>query len=130
LFRSGRSSGGYALDGEILNNIGTGYFRQNQPERALESYYRALQMVEQVGYPLGRDIRNSKPVNFIEANQAIYGVQQPIPRGRALTEFLEQAIASNYHQPRRMHFWARYLYVTTLNNIGNVYAEAGRFVKR
>lgn len=126
LFRSGRSPGDYGLDGEVFNNIGTGYFRQNQSERALESYYRALLMVEQVGYPLGRDIRNSKPVNFIEANQAIYGTQQPPPRGKALRDFLEQAIAPDYHQPGRMHPWARYLYVTTLNNIGNVYAEAGR----
>ena len=126
LFRSGRSPGDYGLDGEVFNNIGTGYFRQNQPERALESYYRALLMVEQVGYPLGRDIRNSKPVNFIEANQAIYGTQQQPPRGKALRDFLEQAIAPDYHQPGRMHPWARYLYVTTLNNIGNVYAEAGR----
>ena len=126
LFRSGRSPGDYGLDGEVFNNIGTGYFRQNQPERALESYYRALLMVEQVGYPLGRDIRNSKPVNFIDANQAIYGTQQQPPRGKALRDYLEQAIAPDYHQPGRMHPWARYLYVTTLNNIGNVYAEAGR----
>ena len=126
LFRSGRSPGDYNLDGEVFNNIGTGYFRQNQSERALESYYRALLMVEQVGYPLGRDIRNSKPVNFIEANQAIYGTQQQPPRGKALRDYLEQAIAPDYHQPGRMHPWARYLYVTTLNNIGNVYAEAGR----
>ena len=126
LFRSGRSPGDYNLDGEVFNNIGTGYFRQNQSERALESYYRALLMVEQVGYPLGRDIRNSKPVNFIDANQAIYGTQQQPPRGKALRDYLEQAIAPDYHQPGRMHPWARYLYVTTLNNIGNVYAEAGR----
>jgi CHAT domain-containing protein/Tfp pilus assembly protein PilF len=126
LSRSRRSSGDYGLDGEIFNNIGMGYFRQNQPEKALEAYYRALVMVEQVGYPLGRDISSGgKPVNFIQANQAVYNTQ-PLPRGKALTDFLEQAIAPNYHTPARMHPWARYLYVMTLNNIGTVYAQAGR----
>ncbi len=125
LARSGRSPGDYALDGEIFNAIGMVYASQGQPSKALEAYYQAMQMVEAVGYPLGRDMtKGGKPVNFIEANQIIYSPQRL--NSKAITDSLEKAIQPNYHAPVRMHPWARYLFVMTLNNIGDTYAQMGR----
>ncbi|MBF2025472.1 MAG: CHAT domain-containing protein [Oscillatoriales cyanobacterium C42_A2020_001] len=125
LARSGRSPGDYALDGEILNTLGTVYASQKQPAKALEAYYQAMQIVETVGYPLGRDSSTGgKPINFIEANKLIYSPQRP--NSQDTTNLLEKAIQPTYHAPVRMHPWARYLFVATLNNIGNVYAQVGK----
>ncbi len=123
--RSGRGPGDYPLDGEIFNQLGAIYTQQGQITKALESYYRAMVMVEAAGYPLGRDIsKGGTPVNVIEANQRIYGFQSLSER--EMTEFLEQSLQFNYHDPIRMQPWARYVYVTTLNNIGDTYRRLGR----
>jgi CHAT domain-containing protein/tetratricopeptide (TPR) repeat protein len=123
--RSNRNMGDYALDGEIFNQLGTIYASQGEYQKSLEAYYRALLLIEQVGYPLGRDIsKGGKPVNFIAANQLIYGFQQPT--GKALTDYLEQAIQPNFHQEGRMNPWARGLFTMTLNNLGDLYGKMGK----
>jgi CHAT domain-containing protein len=123
--RSGRSPGDYALDGEIFNQMGNAYTQQDQFPRALEAYYRAMVLVEEVGYPLGRDLaKGGKPVNVIEANKLIYGLQ-PVSQQVAM-EYLERSLKLDYHSPIRMHPWARFVYVMTLNNVGNAYRRMGR----
>ncbi|MDX2241723.1 MAG: CHAT domain-containing tetratricopeptide repeat protein [Leptolyngbyaceae cyanobacterium bins.302] len=123
--RSGRSPGDYALDGEIFNQLGKVYANQTQFPKALEAYYRAMVLVEEVGYPLGRDIsKGGRPINVIEANKLIYGLQ-PISQQAAM-EYLERSLKLNYHAPPRMHPWARFVYVTTLNNLGDAYRRMGR----
>lgn len=125
LSRSGRGPADYALDGEIFNQLGDIYSRQGQSPPALNAYYRAMVMLEEVGYPLGRDISTGgRPVNVIEANKQIYN---PLPlQEREITQFLERSLTPTYHAPPRMHPWARYLYVVTLNNIGDAYRRMGR----
>jgi CHAT domain-containing protein/tetratricopeptide (TPR) repeat protein len=123
--RSGRSMGDYALDGEIFNQLGSIYASQGDYTKALEAYYRALILVEEAGYPFGRDIsKGGKPVNFIEANKIIYGFEQP--SGKALTDFLERSLQIGYHQPTGMLPWARYTFTATMNNLGDLYLKMGR----
>jgi CHAT domain-containing protein/tetratricopeptide (TPR) repeat protein len=125
IVRSTRNMGDYPLDGEIYNQLGTIYAGQGDYTKALEAYYRALVMIEQVGYPFGRDIsKGGKPINFIEANKIIYGFEKPT--GKALTDFLEQSYQIGYHQPSGMKPWARFIFTTTLNNLGDVYTKMGK----
>jgi len=125
LSRSGRGPVDYALDGEILNQLGDIYSQQDRFPQALNAYYRVMVMLEEVGYPLGRDISTGgRPINVIEANKRIYD-SRPLQE-QEITQFLERSLTPNYHAPVRMHPWARYLYVVTLNNIGDAYRRMGR----
>lgn len=125
LARSGRGPADYPLDGEIFNQIGTTYAQQGKFSAAIAAYYQAMVMVEEAGYPFGRDIsKGGKPINVIEANTRIYSNQRPSES--EMTEFLERSLRLDYHNPVRMHSWARYVYAITLNNIGDTYRRMGR----
>jgi CHAT domain-containing protein len=122
---SGRSQPYYGWDGQVFNHIGNVYFRLGQYPKALEYYQQAFVVVEEAGFPLGRDGKaRMKPPG--EVNDAIYGWQRRIPR---TLQLLDQALKPTFYEPARIYPWARSLLLMTFNNVGRVYTTIGPVAK-
>ncbi len=117
---SRRSPSSYLSDAIIYNQIGNVLLKQGDKRQALEYYQRALNIIEVVGFPLGRTGRYT-PLPLPELQQKLYGWQGQ----RTDLKLLDNIDKFDPYPVALLHPWARQALAVTSHSLGNYYLQEG-----
>jgi tetratricopeptide (TPR) repeat protein len=111
-----RQQGALLDQATILNNLGSIYGTQGDYERELKSYQEALQ--------LNREVRRRIPTETPSNLARLCGRSKNGQTSGSSTHFAERNVENQRNTCLKM---TQYKEATTLNNIGSVYSNQGRY---